>query len=197
MTINLFGTKIYLSFWFFAFLSLMLCIDQTGILLPTLVATLFHETAHLLAMKRCGVAPLSIRLIPASIQIVRPHCKTGGDEIFIALAGPLCNLLWCLSCLLVFRWMKSLLLLTFSLVNLLLAVFNLLPVAGLDGGTVLFGLLNRRFSPNVALLCFRVVGILCSGAFFGIGVWLLQNGKINLSFFILPLYFTLCSILKI
>lgn len=197
MTFKLLGTKIYVSFFFFALLSLMLCIDQTGILLPTLVATFLHELGHLLAMKNCGVSPTAVRLIPTSVQIVRPFCKQHGDEVFIALAGPLTNLLLSLVFFGIFAWTKAVSPLTFSLLNLILAVFNLLPVAGLDGGVVLLHLLNRRFIPTTSLAVLRTVGFGFAAAFFGVGIWFFWNGKINLSFFILPLYFTLCSLLKI
>ncbi len=74
-------------------------------------------------------------------------------EIIVALAGPLSNVLIAAIFSLIIRFAEAAvsptfiaLALTVIIVNLSLAIFNLIPIPPLDGSKVLFGLLPMRFS---------------------------------------------------
>ena len=70
MKIKLFGTRIYLSFFFYAVFTIMLATDRTGYILPTFFAVLMHEIGHLFAMWVLDCQPKQIDITPASLQIV-------------------------------------------------------------------------------------------------------------------------------
>lgn len=197
MKFKLFGTEIYISFLFAAVVSLCFAMDRTGLMLPTFLSVLLHETGHLLVMKQTGCAPSAIRLIPASVQIIRPFCKKPRDEVLIALAGPLCNFVSSILFGLFWLWVRVDAVLRISLINLILGVFNLLPVTGLDGAALLYALLTKRFSPERAVFFLRTLTFIFSGAALLLGVLLALRGRLNPSFFILALYFLLAALLKI
>ena len=50
MKFTFLGTKIYVSFFFTAAITVMLATDRTGYMLPTLFAVIIHEAAHLFVM---------------------------------------------------------------------------------------------------------------------------------------------------
>ena len=196
MRFRWFGTEIYVSFLFAAVLAALLICDRTGLLLPTLIAVTVHESGHLVAMRLAGCAPKSIRLVPASVQITRPFCPKPQAEIGIALAGPGANLCAALSCWMLHCQSGRPLWLVNTLLHLLIGAFNLLPVAGLDGGTVLREGLQRRCSPKTACRIMRgvtavTVALLIAG---GIGLWRQNRG--NYSLFAVALYLAVTAAAK-
>ncbi len=73
------------------------------------------------------------------------------DGVLVAMWGPLCNFLLALAAALILRALgghatygTTALLSTFTLLNLNLAVFNLLPIPPLDGSHILSGMLDPR-----------------------------------------------------
>lgn len=196
MKFKIFGTEIYISFLFAAVISVMLVTDRTGLVLPTLFAVLLHEAAHLFAMWATGCEPHSIRLIPASVQIVRGFPKKPHGEAFIAAAGPAVNL--AAAGVMLSNWLfcKNQSSLEFGALNLVIGLFNLLPVSGLDGGTLLFLLLSKRCDEHRAELTVKIITAVLAAAAFVAGAGLLAAGKFNPSVFAVALYLAVCIFIR-
>jgi Zn-dependent protease len=64
------------------------------------------------------------------------------DEIFVSLAGPLSNLILAIVCALIFRFLPFSIFLHLIQMNLMLGVFNLLPIPPLDGSKIFLNLLS-------------------------------------------------------
>jgi Zn-dependent protease len=64
------------------------------------------------------------------------------DEILVSLAGPLSNLLFAVICAIILRFIPSPIFLYFIQINLMLGVFNLLPIPPLDGSKIFLNLLS-------------------------------------------------------
>ena len=144
MKFKLLGTEIYISFLFSALIAFMIATDRTGLCIPTLFAAFIHETGHLLALWACDCQPKAIRLIPASVQIVRGFSKKRHGEAAISLCGPMANLVVFLALFINYSITKSEESLRFGLLNMILCVFNLLPVPPLDGSRILAAFLPGR-----------------------------------------------------
>lgn len=121
-------------------LALSLLYDHTGILRWGLFCAVLHESGHLLAwgilvhrMPRLEVSALGICLCMRGVAL--PPVQ----EKMLAAAGPLVNLLLCLAGIWCMdRWGYTYNGCWFASANLLLGLFNLLPLPGLDGAR-LFG----------------------------------------------------------
>ena len=197
MEFRLFGTKIYVSFLFGALVCFMIALDRTGFILPLIFGVVIHEGAHLITMWIMGCHPKAVRLIPASVQIVRGvTLKKYGEEI-IAAAGPAANILTFLLFLADYSFCHSEGILKIALINFCIAAFNLLPVWGLDGGTVTASLISR-FSPDPykGQRVVKIITLFFGVFFFGAGVFLCLRGNVNLSFFAIALYLIISTLVK-
>ena len=184
MKFNFFGTKINVSFLFLAIITFMFLIDKSGILMPMSIAVILHEISHLIAMGIFRCQPKEIRLIPGGIEITRSFCLKKKTEILISLSGPFIN---------IFLFVVFLKIdIEFSLINLCIGVFNLLPLSFLDGGEILIKLLGEYKAEKI----FKLLSILIGGLGVFLGVYLIINKIPNISLLIFSVYLILSIIIK-
>ena len=196
MRFKFFGTEIYISFLFCATVCFMLAVDRTGLIIPTLFAVFVHETGHMLAMWAADCQPKAIRLIPTSVQIVRGFSPKKYGEISITVCGPAANLVIFGTLFVNYLVFKSEQSLVFSIINLVIAIFNLLPVSGLDGGTLLAIFISKFTDIYKAESIVRIITAVFAAAAFLIGVYLWVSGTVNISVFIVAVYLFVCSFIK-
>ncbi len=181
---NLFGIRIVIHWTFLILIAYIVIVsfkqgDTTLQILESIifVLTIFgcvvlHEIGHALAARRYGINTRSITLLPigglASLDKIPEEPQR---ELFVAIAGPLVNIgiAGIIYAFLILtgsmpsdflngilsstRFLPSLL-----AVNLLLAIFNLIPAFPMDGGRLLRAALSFRFDRIKATLIATRVG---------------------------------------
>lgn len=197
MKFKFLGTKIYVSFFFMAVITVMLATDRTGYMLPTLFAVIIHEAAHLFVMWVQDAAPLSIRLIPSSVQINKKFSFSPKNDILIAAAGPIANLLLC-GCL-YFNYIAfgNISVLYYAILNLIIGCFNLLPVKGLDGGTIVYTLICKFKGHHRAALIMRIITLIIAAAVIILAVTLTFRSRFNISVYIVGIYLLITALMKL
>lgn len=112
------------------------------------VSILFHELGHAVVAQRLNLTIERIHLfLFGGMAELKHRPTTSSHEAMVALAGPLASCLLGLIALAVgqvtpIHWIKTRLMLDFvAQMNLLLALFNLIPIFPLDGGRALRALL--------------------------------------------------------
>lgn len=192
MSIKILGVKVYISYLFVAMLTLMFFFDRTGLILPLSFAVFVHETAHLIAMKKLNCAPSEIMLIPGSIRIINPKNYNISKENIILICGPLVNIIF----FILFLIPGNEPFLKYSAVQLTVALFNLLPSYGLDGGALLYNFLILRLSSTASRYIYFSVSLLVGLLFVSLGIIFLVCGEINPSFLILGIYIIVFTFVK-
>jgi Zn-dependent protease len=113
-----------------------------------LVSILLHELGHSLVARREGIEVDSITLwLFGGVSQIKGRFKSAGDEFRVAISGPLVSIvLGVLFVLIALAHVPSSVdgvAAWLGYINLILAVFNLLPASPLDGGRVLHAALWR------------------------------------------------------
>lgn len=116
-------------------------LDRENLLPLTLIACTLHEAGHYIVIRTLGyqVERLRLSAVGAAMTLAKPMGY--GQEILAAGAGPAVNLALYILCEDI-QWGN-----TFAGINLVLAIFNLIPVAQLDGGRIFFCMLSLLFGP--------------------------------------------------
>jgi Zn-dependent protease/CBS domain-containing protein len=164
-------------------------------MLGLFASLILHELAHALVARRYGLGIGGITLfLFGGVAELKDEPKSAGSEFWIAVAGPAMSFglagLFALAAMATGGLGLTALLLGYlAMINLVLAIFNLLPAFPLDGGRVLRAWLwhrsgdmleaTRRASGAGAVLAFALMGLgvwsALSGGGVG-GIWLVLIG---------------------
>lgn len=119
------------SFGFFALLAVYMLLDTKGFGVFMLCGVIIHELGHWAVLYSCGGCLERIEFAPYGIRMEKRGFLSYREEAAVYAAGVLANGIAVVIC---FALKKTE---GFAAVNLLLAVFNLLPIGRLDGGVLL------------------------------------------------------------
>ena len=149
MDFTVLKTKVSVSPFFFAVLTLILVADKTGVSGFAVLFSVLHEFGHFLALICEKIIPKSFRITLFGMHISLPENLSTAEKITVLMAGFTVNFL--LAAL--FFILKNQF---FGYVNLIIGFFTALPVPSADGGEVLKTILEEYF-PNKAEKIFVTV----------------------------------------
>ncbi len=152
---------------------------------------LLHELSHIAAACLCGIKTdvfsVSVMGFSAAIQI--GSCSRKG-LLFIYSAGPVFNLLVYFVALILEQMLPGdhYIIKLFSVPNLLLGLFNLLPVLPLDGGKLMLELLSGAIGAKAAGRTVRRLAWSISSSMILVGFYQICRTTFNASLIIIGLY---------
>lgn len=184
------------SVGFAGLICLMLYIDRSGLLIPSILATLIHEAGHVFCLMIFKSDIKKIHLKIGAVGVMGNFYLSPKNEILMTLAGPISNILFFAVFLFLYNFEKTIWILNFSLINLVLGVFNLLPIMGLDGGSIVYLLLcfckSKTFAKKISLVLSLVtIFVLCA-----LGTNIFIKTKNNPTLILLSLYLFLGVLLS-
>lgn len=144
----------------FLFLIIFYFTKQIHIYALIMIFAFIHELGHLLAGVLCGMKPekleikpygvsISFKLFPKDYNIkIGKSNKLEVKKILVALAGPVTNLLIIIVLLNLPVEFFAKLMIIYS--NILITIFNLIPIYPLDGGRIVKSILSITFGKRKA-----------------------------------------------
>lgn len=152
---------------------------------------LLHECGHILAAKLLGRKISSIKILPVGLNATiddRPGCRW--ERLLIYISGPLANVLLFTALMLInsYYLYQTDNMRFFILVNICLAIFNLIPVLPLDGGRILGEVLASQIGLFSAGLYIRKISLFIAILLFALGIIQLFSSNHNFSLFLIGFY---------
>lgn len=131
-----------------------------GFILVLFACVVLHEYGHALTARRYGIITKNITLLPiGGVANMEKMPEKPIQELWVALAGPAVNIIIAIGLFIYFQFIGGFpnieeftgeitsrnFLFNIFIVNIILALFNLIPAFPMDGGRVLRALLAMRF----------------------------------------------------
>lgn len=179
-------TRICFDFSFFAAVALFILFFSRNCSIDAVISCVLHELAHLVVMRLFAVYPEEITFYGAGIRISSSGVKYCNmlQKFFIYFAGCGANLIFAVIMVLFSQE-------TLACVNILIAVFNLLPFGELDGSALLSIILIRFVRPE-RIDIYRQIAEIAGISILFIALSFYFNSVNPFSFFV-PLYFFIVS----
>ncbi len=166
---------------------IMLLTQNFLVFVNYMLALFLHELAHLWVAIRRGYSLKLIKLDMFGLSLDLNEVVDDKDIFAINISGPMFNLLLCLLCMSAY-WLfpvSYLYLNAFCFSNLVLAIFNLLPVYPLDGGKIFKNMFKAEKTYKIVdkvIRCSLALACIC------LFLWSIKS-QLNIFFLILALFF--------
>lgn len=175
-------------------------LGEITVFIVTTLSALLHEFAHYVVASRMGYSMQKIRLMPFGAELFGDFDSfQNRDELKVAIAGPIMNFCICIVVLGLW-WIKPVVYSftdVFFSTNLVMGIFNLLPIFPLDGGRILLCLLSKNMERKKSAKIVKNITKTFAICLFIVFILTLVY-KINLTFGIMAfmLYFSASSNFK-
>ena len=193
MIFNIYGVKVEITFWFVAFITFIISLNAPSNVFVTVISSLLHEMGHLLIMTSVGNKPQAVRFEITGMNIIRqPDYKISTkNEILISLGGPFINLICFSISVIILCIYQNDNVLTFGCINLILMIFNLLPIKKLDGGMALYYALSQKYDNITCSKVLKFTSIFFITLIYIWGIYAFVSSKYNISLLIIAIFLTL------
>lgn len=154
--------KLRADFSFFAVIAVLFMLDDEINMISAFSVCFIHEIGHLIPMTLFGEKINLIRLYSAGIRIVpeKNPLKPFYMDIIILIGGSMMNFITAIIIIIINGDLN-----VFSLMNIIIGIFNLLPYRNFDGGEILISLIEYYGSENMKYhidMLIRCAGIIVS-----------------------------------
>lgn len=187
-------TEVKFDFTFFAVVGLLVFIDTSGMATLSLIASVTHEAGHLIAMLLCRSELRSITFYGGGICITSDTALLPfRKRLCIISAGCFTNFMIFISGILFFKENQEMFI--FAVVNIVICVFNLIPIGYFDGAGLLDIIFNRFMDFRLSEILKRVIAVIFSVIViaFVLIYCFIYRGNVSISFLFVVFYLILAQ----
>lgn len=198
MRLRLFDIEFKISFLLVSVFAIITLFDRQCKLFICFLSAFLHESGHIFAMCKNNCKPKSVICNLFDIKIIdnKRALTSFSANLIIVLSGVIVNFLAAIFSYILYYFSQIEIFFTVSAVNLLMGVFNLLPVSNLDGGQALYLILTKKLSFETADKIIDLLTILLIMPTAVIGFIILFNSKYNFSLLLVSIYLLAALVLK-
>lgn len=157
---------------------------------------ILHEGVHYLTARHFGYRNGNIVILPfgASLKLYDIEKCSTMEDIVISLSGPIFNIVLAVLFYAVSLKYNNIIIQSLFNANVILAVFNLMPILPLDGGRIIRNLLSYKMIYRTANIITIYISMFFGFIFLFYYVFCFIKGQINITFGIIALYIIYNSI---
>lgn len=166
------GVRVSVSFWLLVVIAAI--ISPVQVVVNILLAAMLHECGHLAILRLFRVPIEGMRLTALGAELYARGAQrlSYGRELLVTLAGPAINLIVAVLAAAAALYMQWETLYVFAGANVILCLYNLLPILPLDGGRTLYLVTAYFFGPMVGDAVAAIVGTVCALSLLVLGIYL-------------------------
>ncbi len=193
MIFSICGVKIEITFLFVALIAFVISLNAPANVLITIFSSLLHELGHFLMMTTVGNKPQKVSFEITGMNIIRqPDYRISTkNEVLIALGGPFANLICFVASVIILCFYNNKNILMFGCINLILMIFNLLPIKRLDGGMTLYFILIQKYDNVICSKILKITSVVFIFLTYLWGLYVFVSSGYNVSLIIVAIFLTL------
>lgn len=198
MRIKLGNLSIIVSIPLCCVMTAIILLDSSQTVMLGCFSALMHESGHLFFMWHFNSFPKEIKISLFDIAII-DHKKFNRplhQELLITLGGVMINLIFGSVCFVLYLIFKYNFLIVLSGTNILLLIYNLLPIDTLDGGQALYLILSSKLSEKATERTMLILSLVILFPCTVLGFLLLLQSKYNFTLLLTSLYLIAVILLK-
>lgn len=198
MRIKLGGLSVIISIPLCCLMTAIILLDSSQTVILGCLSAVMHEAGHLFFMKRFASFPKEIKVSLFDIAIIdsKKYRRPLYQELLITLGGVMMNLIFGLICFALYFVLGYNFLMILAGANILLLVYNLLPVDTLDGGQALYLILSSKLSEKTTERIMLIASLVVLFPSTVLGFLLLLESKYNFTLLLTSLYLIAVILLK-
>lgn len=188
MTLSIKNIQVSVSVYFAAVITFALLFAPNGSALPALLCCILHEIGHLTVIYLSGGRVRKVSLGPYGMRIdpIRTLKISQKKEIIISLAGPFVNIVLLTAGII----LKNPIIMR---INLVLCIFNLLPVGRTDGYSALYNTLSLFFIESKVKDVLKVISTSFLIIIYIFGIIIFAKTKYNFTLLAVAVYMTVIN----